>query len=123
MHHTTAYDLIVTASVIGIILLIACIPEWCARQVWRLLRAALPVALGMGLLFGAPRVGVALLIIAAAVYAVWRLTAEQRRISQNIAFWRSRLVSLNPTTMGPWERRATQLDAQMLQERTRASAP
>ncbi len=125
MQHTTPYDLIVTASVISAILFIAWKPEWCARQVWRVLRATLPfilVALGIGISLGTPRVAVVLLIIAAAAYATWRLTAERRRINRNIAFWRSRIVSLNPGTMGPWERRAAQWDAQMLEERTRAAS-
>ena len=124
MYHTTLYDQIVTASVISAILLIACKPQWCARQVWRLLRAVLPfalVALGIGMLLGAPRVGIVLLIITAAVHAAWRLTAERRRINQNVGFWRSRLVSLNPETIGPWERKAALWDAQMFEERNRAA--
>lgn len=123
MHHTTPYDLIVTFSVISTILFIAWKPEWCVRHGWRLLHITLPfavVALGIGILLGAPRGGVILLIIAAAVYAAWRLTGERRRISQNVAFWRSRLVSLNPETMGPWERKAALWDAQMLEARNRA---
>ncbi len=93
MHHTTPYDLIVTASVISTILLIACKPEWCARQVWRLLRVVVPAALvglELELLFTAPHLTLALLAIALVCHGLWRFERARRDLS-------------NPNSLDPTE--------------------
>ena len=64
MHHTTPYDLIVTTSVISAILLIACKPEWCARQLLRLARISVPIIGGIVVLFLVARFPWTLLLVA-----------------------------------------------------------
>jgi hypothetical protein len=120
MYHTTSYDLIVTASVISAILLIACKPEWCARQVWRVLRVVIPTALVLlevDLLFTHTSAGLVLLAFALVGWRIWESTAEQRRIERNLKDWRAGLTSLNPA-LGPYQRQAARWDARMLEERS-----
>ena len=97
-------DYIETPLVIATMLFVAWKIEWCAKQVWRMLRIVLPVA---GVLFeimllqGAPAFGVAVLIVigVATVYQI--ATYERRRQARNLHAWQCGLTPLGPQEKKP----------------------
>ena len=97
MHDTDPAEIARTALVIATILFVAWKPEWCAKQVWRVLRIVLPVAgalIEILLLKDAPAFGVAVLIIIAVAAVYYLATYEQRRQARNLREWHGRLTRL-----------------------------
>lgn len=99
MHNTDPADLARTAIVIATILFVAWKPEWCAKQIWRVLRIVLPVAgalIEILLLMDAPAFGVAVLIVIGVAGIYYVATYETRRQARNLRAWQCRLTHLGP---------------------------
>lgn len=97
-------DYIETPLVIATMLFVAWKIEWCAKQVWRMLRVLLPVAgvlFEIVLLTDAPAFGVAVLIVIGVAVIYYVATYERRRQARNLRAWQCGLTHLGPREKKP----------------------
>jgi hypothetical protein len=137
MDHANITDLVRSAMVIATILFVAYKTEWCARQIWRVLRITLPtfgVLVEILLLARAPAFGIAVLVVAGVSIIYYMATYERRRQAKALHDVQCRLRYIGDPAnrpLGPYEtklallesKRLAALEAQAAKKAARANRP